>query len=110
MCRPRGPAAVHFHDIARAGTVGEVVGFPVASSLVADLAPVALRGRYQGVNAMVSGMSMALSPILGGQVIDQLGAPALWMLCLGIGAAVAAGHLLAAPARRRRLAALTARA
>jgi len=28
-------------------TVGEVVGFPIASSLVADLGPIALRGRYQ---------------------------------------------------------------
>jgi MFS family permease len=36
-------------------TVGEVVGFPVASALVADLAPVALRGRYQGAFAMVWG-------------------------------------------------------
>jgi hypothetical protein len=54
---------------------------------------------------MVWGMSMAVSPILGGQMIGWLGAPALWALCLGIGAAVAAGHLLAAPARRRRLAA-----
>jgi hypothetical protein len=49
-------------------------------------------------------MSMGLSPILGGQMIDQLGAPALWALCLGVGIAVGAGHLLAAPARRRRLA------
>ncbi len=89
-------------------TVGEVVGFPVASSLVADLAPVALRGRYQGAYSMVWGMSMGLSPILAGQVIDRLGAPALWALCLGVGAAVAAGHLVAAPARRRRLAALAA--
>lgn len=89
-------------------TVGEVIGFPVASSLVADLAPVALRGRYQGGFSMVWGMSMGLSPIVGGQVIDRFGAPALWVLCLGIGVAVAAGHLLAAPARRARLAALAA--
>jgi hypothetical protein len=54
---------------------------------------------------MVWGMSMSLSPILGGQMIGWLGAPALWALCLGGGTAVAAGHLLAAPARRRRLAA-----
>jgi MFS family permease len=87
-------------------TVGEVVGFPVAASLVADLSPVALRGRYQGAFAMVWGMSMSLSPILGGQVIDRLGAAALWSLCLGLGVAVAAGHLAAAPARRERLAVL----
>lgn len=87
-------------------TVGEVIGFPVASALVADLAPVALRGRYQGAFAMVWGMSMGLSPILGGQVIDRLGAPVLWALCVGVGAASAAGHLVAAPARRSRLAEL----
>ncbi|HEY0476785.1 MAG TPA: MFS transporter [Kofleriaceae bacterium] len=84
-------------------TIGEVVGFPVASSLVADLSPVALRGRYQGAFAMVWGLSMGLSPILGGQTMDRLGAPVLWALCLGAAVAVAAGHLLAAPARRRRL-------
>jgi MFS family permease len=89
-------------------TIGEVIGFPVASALVADLAPVSLRGRYQGGFAMVWGMAMGLSPILGGQVIDGLGAPALWALCLGVGVAVAAGHLVAAPGRRRRLAALAA--
>jgi len=87
-------------------TVGEVVGFPVAASLVADLAPIAQRGRYQGAFAMVWGLSMGCSPILGGQVIEHLGAPALWLLCVAIGGLVAAGHLAAAPARRRRLAEL----
>ena len=84
-------------------TVGEVVGFPVASSLVADLAPIALRGRYQGAFSMVWGMSMSFSPIVGGQVMEHLGAPALWAVCLAIGLLVAVGHLVAAPARRRRL-------
>jgi len=87
-------------------TVGEVVGFPVAASLVADLAPIAQRGRYQGAFAMVWGLSMSFSPILGGQVIEHLGAPVLWLLCVAIGGLVAAGHLVAAPARRRRLAEL----
>jgi MFS family permease len=89
-------------------TVGEVVGFPVASALVADLAPVELRGRYQGAFSMIWGMAMTLSPVLGGLAIDQLGAPALWALCLGVGVAIGVGHLIAAPARRRRLAHLSA--
>jgi MFS family permease len=89
-------------------TVGEVVGFPVAASLVADLAPVALRGRYQGAFAMVWGFAMSVSPIFGGQVIDRRGATTLWSLCVALGVAVAAGHLVAAPARRRRLAELPA--
>lgn len=85
-------------------TVGEVVGFPVASSLVADLSPAALRGRYQGAFAMVWGATNGLSPVLGGQVMERLGAPVLWLACFVVGLVVAAGHLVAAPARRRRLA------
>jgi MFS family permease len=85
-------------------TVGEVVGFPVAAALVADLAPITLRGRYQGAFAMVWGMGMSVSPILGGEVIERLGAAALWALCVALGVLVGAGHLVAAPARRRRLA------
>jgi hypothetical protein len=58
---------------------------------------------------MVWGMAMTLSPVLGGLTIDRLGAPALWALCLAACVAVGAGHLIAAPARRQRLARLSAR-
>jgi MFS family permease len=85
-------------------TVGEVISFPVASSLVAEFAPAALRGRYQGGFSMVWGATSSLSPIVGGQVSEWLGAPTLWALCFTAGILVAAGHLAAAPARRRRLA------
>lgn len=89
-------------------TVGEVVGFPAASALVAGMAPAALRGRYQGIFSMVWGTAWTLSPILGGQVMHHLGARTLWALCLALGLLVAAGHLAAAPARRRRLAEVAA--
>jgi MFS family permease len=89
-------------------TVGEVVGFPVASTLVADFAPVALRGRYQGAFSMIWGMGLSLSPVAGGQVIEYLGAPTLWTFCLAVGLLVGAGHVVAAPARRRRLAEVAA--
>jgi MFS family permease len=89
-------------------TVGEVVGFPVASSLVADLSPAALRGRYQGAYSMVWGATSGLSPVASGQVIERLGESALWALCFVVSVAVAAGHLIVAPARRRRLAELMA--
>jgi MFS family permease len=87
-------------------TVGEVVGFPAASALVADLAPVEMRGRYQGAFSMVWGLGMGLSPIVGGQVMERLGSPVLWWSCLAAGIVVAGGHVLAGPARRRRLAEL----
>lgn len=89
-------------------TVGEVVGFPAANALVANLAPVALRGRYQGTFSMAWGLAFAASPILGGEVLTRYGARALWLLCLAIGGSVALGHLAVAGPRRRRLAAIQA--
>jgi MFS family permease len=85
-------------------TVGEVVGFPAASTLVADLAPVEMRGRYQGLFSMVWGLAMALSPVFGGQMMHHLGAPALWFACLAISALIALGHLVCASSRRKQIA------
>lgn len=87
-------------------TVGEVVGFPVASTLVADLAPPALRGRYQGAFSMTWGLAFTLSPLYGGEVLARAGGPTLWASSLAICAAVAVLHVVTAGPRRRRLAAL----
>jgi predicted MFS family arabinose efflux permease len=57
---------------------------------------------------MAWGLGMGLSPIVGGQVMHHLGAPALWWGCLAAGVLVAAGHLVTAEPRRRRLAAVAA--
>lgn len=84
-------------------TVGEVLGFPYAAVLVADLAPRDLRGRYQGAFSMCWGIAFTLSPILGGGLLARHGPAALWAACLAVGTAVALGHLAAGPARRRRL-------
>jgi MFS family permease len=87
-------------------TVGEVIGFPVASTLVANLAPPALRGRYQGAFAMCWGIAFTISPLAAGEVMQRFGARTLWLLCLGVAFVVSAGHLVTAEPRRRRLAAL----
>jgi len=76
--------------------------------MVANLAPPALRGRYQGAFAMCWGIAFTLSPIAAGEVMQRLGARALWLLCFGVAFAVFAGHLITAEPRRRRLAALIA--
>lgn len=89
-------------------TLGEVVGFPAASALVADLAPAALRGRYQGAWAMMVGLTMTFAPLFGGEVYGRLGPRVLWWSCLAMGLAAAAGQLAAGGARRRRLAELCA--
>jgi len=84
-------------------TVGEVVGFPVASAIVADLAPRHLRGRYQGAFSMTWGLAFALAPVIGGHVLEGFGGRVLWTGCFVAGAAVAVGHLLAGGPRRRQL-------
>ena len=86
-------------------TVGEVVGFPVASSVVANLAPTSLRGRYQGAFTMCWGLAFTASPLGAGELMQGLGSRALWLACLGVALIVASGHLLTAGPRRRRLAA-----
>jgi MFS family permease len=91
-------------------TVGEVVGLPTAGALVADLSPIALRGRYQGAMAMIWGMAMSLSPVLGGQIMAAWGGSTLWSLCGALGVLIAVGYLATAPARKRRLAELAAAA
>jgi MFS family permease len=89
-------------------TLGEVVGFPVAAAIVADLAPVELRGRYQGAFSMSWGVAFAIAPLAGGELLTRFGGPTLWLACLGLGVAVASGHVLTAAPRRRRLEALRA--
>jgi MFS family permease len=87
-------------------TTGEVLGFPVASGIVADLAPPDLRGRYQGAFSMIWGTAFTLSPLVGGAVLHRFGGRALWLGSLAVCFVMAAGHLAAGPARRRKLAAL----
>ncbi len=81
-------------------TVGEVVGFPVASALVAEMAPADLRGRYQGSYTMVWGLALTLGPLAGGELYGRGGGRALWLACLALALLVSAGHLLAGGARR----------
>src|SRR5437763_753298 len=62
-------------------TVGEVVGFPVASTMVANLSPIELRGRYQGAFAMCWGIAFTIAPLAAGETMQRLGPRALWLLC-----------------------------
>ncbi|HWE26340.1 MAG TPA: MFS transporter [Myxococcales bacterium] len=84
-------------------TVGEVIGFPVASTMVANLAPPALRGRYQGAFSMAWGVAFTVSPLAAGEVMQRFGARSLWLLCLVVSVSVAVGHVLTAEPRRKRL-------
>jgi MFS family permease len=85
-------------------TLGEILMAPVGAAVVAALAPPALRGRYQGLFGLSWGLGMLLSPPLGAAVLTRAGPGPLWAGCLAVALLVAAGHLAAGGARRRRMA------
>lgn len=86
-------------------TLGEIIVSAIAPTLIADLAPVELRGSYQGGFQLSWGAASLLGPALGSLVLGRLGGGALWITCLLLGAASAIGQLLQATARRARFAA-----
>ncbi|MGK5743035.1 MDR family MFS transporter [Micromonospora sp. URMC 103] len=87
-------------------TVGEMLNSPSNATLIAELSPADLRGRYQGVFSLSWQIAGAVAPILGGVVREHAGNTALWAACAAIGGLMAVAHLVSGPARERRAAAL----
>lgn len=84
-------------------TLGEIMESPTRSSVVAAMAPVDARGRYQGAMAMTFGASQLVGPKLGTWIWEHVSPTALWAGCLGLGAVVALALVATGPARRRRM-------
>jgi MFS family permease len=83
-------------------TLGEIAASAVAPAIIADLAPVKLRGLYQGIFGSAWGLAFFIGPLLGGWVYEHLGANTLWGGCLTLGLLLALGFLaMRAPANRR---------
>jgi MFS family permease len=61
-------------------TIGEIVYAPVASAYVADVAPVHLRGRYQGAWGLTWGIAFMLGPGIGAALFAWNG-DAFWLFC-----------------------------
>ncbi|MGQ5259454.1 MDR family MFS transporter [Micromonospora sp. ZYX-F-536] len=87
-------------------TVGEMLNSPSNSTLIAELSPAELRGRYQGVFSLSWQIAGAGAPILGGLVREHAGNDTLWYGCAAIGVLTAVAHLVSGPARERRATAL----
>ncbi|MCY1074023.1 MDR family MFS transporter [Archangium lansingense] len=87
-------------------TLGEIAQAPVASAVVADLAPPEQRGTYQGAYYMLWALSAGIAPTLGSWVMGHYGAYTLWGGCLAVGVFAAGWHLAVADARRHRMEAL----
>ena len=85
-------------------TLGEVLQAGLLSSVVAQLAPPHLRGRYLGVFGFSFGLASLLAPLLGTQVLERFGQGALWGGCLVGGVLAGVGLLgVSGAAERRRL-------
>jgi MFS family permease len=65
--------------------VGDVLLSPVSSSVVTEMAPVELRGRYVAVWTLVWMFGLSLGPTLGGLLLDALGGRGLFGLVLAVG-------------------------
>ncbi len=79
-------------------TLGEMMVLPVANAVVADLAPRAVRGRYQGAYGLAFGLAVSAAPALGMGALERFGSVALWSGCLALGLLAGAGHLALRPA------------
>lgn len=87
-------------------TLGEMLHSPSNATLIAELSPDRLRGRYQGVFSLSWQIAGAAAPILGGLVRERAGNTELWLGCAAVGALMAVAHLISGPARERRAAQL----
>lgn len=75
-------------------TLGEIIFAPVNASLVADLSPAHLRGRYQGAFGMTWSLGAMLALVAGPALMEATSLPTLWLTCLGVGLAIAFVHLV----------------
>ncbi len=86
-------------------TVGSMLAAPPNAEINSELAPPALRGRYQAVFYLTFPAASFLAPTLGGAGLQYLGS-AHWLIVAAVGLVAAALHLAAGPSRERRVAAI----
>lgn len=72
-------------------TVGEVLLTSIGAAVVADLAPVELRGRYNGWYGLAWGLGSFTAP-LGGTHLLTISASLLWYVCAGLCCLAAVGQ------------------
>jgi predicted MFS family arabinose efflux permease len=66
-------------------TMGEMLTFPLLTTVVADRAPEATRGAYMGLLNFSIAASFVVAPLVGTWVYQNLGPRALWLGCGAVG-------------------------
>lgn len=59
-------------------TIGELIMSPTASTLVANMAPADMRGRYMSLYGLTWGIAQGIGPLAGGMLSDNFGPHAIW--------------------------------
>lgn len=77
-------------------TTGEILAAPIASAIAADLAPLSLRGIYQGVFRSSWGLAATIGPLGGGFIFSHWGGDTLWNLMFILGLSTSVAYLLIA--------------
>ncbi len=85
-------------------TFGEIGFATVFGAIVADLAPVDLRGGYMGLTGTAFGFGSIIGPLLGTSMLDAAGRTVVWTACAVLGVVLFAAQLALAPTLRRRAA------
>jgi MFS family permease len=72
-------------------TFGELLLVPTSSSYTANLAPLAMRGRYMSLYGLVWPIAMGVGPLFSGMLGDIFSPQIIWLAALATGLAGAAG-------------------
>ncbi|MCD5353847.1 MFS transporter [Kineosporia mesophila] len=83
-------------------TVGELGIFPVASTVIADIAPRSLEATYQGVHGLCWPVGRVLAAGLGGLALARFGAASLWWSCVAALCITVLALLVSRRAREKR--------
>lgn len=78
-------------------TLGEIGASSIGATIVADIAPIHLRGRYSGAFGFTFGAAAVVAPLAGTFTYEYVGGSAVWAGCVVVGLAGAAVQLALAP-------------
>ncbi|MDX9865397.1 MAG: MFS transporter [Anaerolineaceae bacterium] len=59
-------------------TTGELILVPTTTTLVANLAPANMRGRYMSIYSLTMGIGQGIGPVMGGFLNDNVAPIAIW--------------------------------
>jgi MFS family permease len=74
-------------------TTGELICTPTATTLVANLAPADMRGRYMSIYGLTWNVAQGIGPLYGGLLSDNIGPAFSWYGGLAVGMVSVAGFI-----------------